>query len=419
MKHPCSGDIYSGEARNEERPEWLAAFCDECRDTGNQERGWPTPKVKSVKSARQALPLCKIKQCPSYNQAGYSGCCKRHHKQYYTKGDGPPKEVIRNRDIPASELEKKVSSVENCKGIRQVITRTRVPGEEEVETVVYYLKNRTTAVCLPHLSTFTQCYFGCNPCEHGINVPSRCCVECNPDLICDTTDCDRIRDRKASKEYRHLCTVCIAGLTGDISVEKWNIDFFENECGHTFLSTGGKYFSTLPYKMDGVLREGRSFENLIYENDEGNNKQGHYSETAYPTDEQYDRMCDILDAGGPGTVFFRGNSETRKGGEPEQIAQNLFISDRFNYYATASFRKAGAENIIEYYDYSIESRHVQKALEMWWNGGKKDGTFMVRIFKQLPLSGLDPNEESFDAKKHYVEIKCKRGNDGVWVEKSS
>ena len=65
--------------------------------------------------------------------------------------------------------------------------------------------------------------------------------------------------------------------------------------------------------------------------------------------------------------------------------------------------------------YSLDSRHVQHSLNMWWNNGKKDGTFHVRVFKQV--SDLDVDADDFDVEEAFVEIKYKRGRNGVWIEK--
>ena len=83
---------------------------------------------------------------------------------------------------------------------------------------------------------------------------------------------------------------------------------------------------------------------------------------------------------------------------------------RLDFYKTATAEDAGANNIIEFHDYSLESRHVQRSLEMSHRGGPFD----VRVFKQVP--DLDVDADDFDVKEAFVEIKYKRGKNGVWVE---
>lgn len=98
-----------------------------------------------------------------------------------------------------------------------------------------------------------------------------------------------------------------------------------------------------------------------------------------------------------------------------QKVQNHIAASRLDFYKTATVEEARAANVIEYHGYSLESRHVQKSLNMWWNNGKKDGTFHVRVFEQV--SDLDVDADDFNVKEAFVEIKYKRGKNGVWVEK--
>jgi hypothetical protein len=110
------------------------------------------------------------------------------------------------------------------------------------------------------------------------------------------------------------------------------------------------------------------------------------------------------------------NSANRRSLDTYQKVQNHITASRLEFYKTATAEDAGADNVIEFHDYSLESRHVQQSLNMWWNNGKMDGTFLVRVFKQV--SGLDVNTNDFNVTQAFVEVKYKRrSSDGVWVEK--
>ena len=109
------------------------------------------------------------------------------------------------------------------------------------------------------------------------------------------------------------------------------------------------------------------------------------------------------------------NSAKRRSLDMTQKVQNHISASRLDFYKTATAEDAGADNVIEFHNYSLDSRHVQHSLNMWWNNGKKDGTFHVRVFKQV--SDLDVDADDFDVEEAFVEIKYKRGKNGVWVEK--
>ena len=94
-----------------------------------------------------------------------------------------------------------------------------------------------------------------------------------------------------------------------------------------------------------------------------------------------------------------------------QKVQNHIAASRLDFYKTATAEDAGAGNVIEFHNYSLDSRHVQRSLEMSHQGGP----FHVRVFKQV--SDLNVDTDDFDVKEAFVEIKYKRrSSDGVWVE---
>ena len=93
----------------------------------------------------------------------------------------------------------------------------------------------------------------------------------------------------------------------------------------------------------------------------------------------------------------------------KQQIQNLIIDDRLKFYKTATSEDAGGNNVIEYHGYDLSSRHVQHSLEMRWNGGKNDGVYHVRVFRQVP--------DGFKVEQAFEEVKYERNSNGVWVEK--
>ena len=87
--------------------------------------------------------------------------------------------------------------------------------------------------------------------------------------------------------------------------------------------------------------------------------------------------------------------------------------------SSPSGRGLGADcrnNVIEHHDYDLSSRHVQHSLEMRWNGGKNDGVYHVRVFRQV--SNSDENERGFEVKRAFEEVEYERNNNGEWTKKA-
>jgi len=89
-----------------------------------------------------------------------------------------------------------------------------------------------------------------------------------------------------------LCVYCINDLNGNLTIEQMNIQHLK-ELGYN-LWTGSKH-PTLAYYIDGTMEGEGYFDELNWENDEGNNKEGH-SGNKYPTNAHHQRMEDIHNA---------------------------------------------------------------------------------------------------------------------------
>jgi len=93
----------------------------------------------------------------------------------------------------------------------------------------------------------------------------------------------------ASEEVKGLCSYCISDLTGNMTIEQINHKHLM-ELGYT-LRTGFKH-PTLSYFVDGTMKGKRHFDELNWENDEGNYKEGHDG-PKYITEAHHQRMEDI------------------------------------------------------------------------------------------------------------------------------
>jgi len=222
--------------------------------------------------------ICIIKGCfCGLQRTCLGGCCPKHTKQYGKKG--PPEIMKRTKTYQRRDLQVEESSVSTIHKIMQWTTRRRLSDSEPWDyEIKYYNTNDTswcsrgTQICIDHGNQYKKCTLGCAPCKHGENHPRRRCKDCYPELKCRTKDCDSIKSQTANDDTEGLCAYCINDMTGNLTIEQINHKHLK-ELGYS-LRTGFKHPS-LTYFIDGTMMGKGDFDELNWENDEGNNKEGH------------------------------------------------------------------------------------------------------------------------------------------------